>query len=121
MRKLIETVIRDTQRGVSTAEAAKKYGVDPGMTEQIARLYVTHPGVTVDGIMTKMGLWGRNFLRFICMIEEFDAAIESPQLDIDIYRDIYYCRREGCCNDNCPYIYDRTQPGDPLADGIQAA
>ena len=56
MRKLIETVIRDTQRGVSTAEAAKKYGVDPGLTEQIARLYVTHPGVTVDGIMTKMGL-----------------------------------------------------------------
>lgn len=27
--------------------------------EQIVRLYVTHPGVTVDGIMTKMGLLGK--------------------------------------------------------------
>jgi len=26
------------------------------LVEQITRLYVTHPGVTVDGIMTKMGL-----------------------------------------------------------------
>ena len=26
--------------------------------EQIVRLYVTHPGVTVDVIMTKMGLLG---------------------------------------------------------------
>ena len=25
------------------------------LTEQIARLYLTHPGVTADGIMTKMG------------------------------------------------------------------
>lgn len=28
----------------------------PGQLEQLARLYVTHPGVTADGIMTKMGL-----------------------------------------------------------------
>jgi len=27
--------------------------------EQIVRLYVTHPGVTTDGIMTKMGLLGK--------------------------------------------------------------
>lgn len=26
-------------------------------TEQIVRLYVTHPGVTADGIMTKMGFF----------------------------------------------------------------
>ena len=35
---------------------AAKYGIDAKKVEQIARLYVTHPGVTVDGIMTKMGL-----------------------------------------------------------------
>ena len=28
---------------------------DKALTEQIARLYLTHPGVNADGIMTKMG------------------------------------------------------------------
>ena len=56
VRKQIETVIRETQKGRSTDEIAKRYGMDPALAEQIARLYVTHPGVTVDGIMGKMGL-----------------------------------------------------------------
>ena len=38
---------------------AEKHGLDPDLTEQIVRLYVTHPGVTVDGIMTKLGLLGK--------------------------------------------------------------
>ena len=38
---------------------ARKHGLDPALVEQIVRLYVTHPGVTVDGIMTKMGLLGK--------------------------------------------------------------
>ena len=56
MRQLIETVTRETQKGRSAADVAAKYHMDPALAEQIARLYVTHPGVTVDGIMTKMGL-----------------------------------------------------------------
>lgn len=56
VRKQIETVIRETQKGRSTDEIAKRYGMDPALAAQIARLYVTHPGVTVDGIMGKMGL-----------------------------------------------------------------
>lgn len=52
----IEAVIRETGRGMTTDEVAKKHGMDPALAEQIARLYVTHPGVTVDGIMAKMGL-----------------------------------------------------------------
>lgn len=56
MRQLIETVIQETQKGRSTADIAAKFRIDPALTEQIARLYVTHPGVTADGIMTKMGL-----------------------------------------------------------------
>jgi len=31
----------------------------PDFRNSIVRLYVTHPGVTVDGIMTKMGLLGK--------------------------------------------------------------
>ncbi len=52
----IELVIRETEKGRGPKEIALRFGMDPALTEQIARLYVTHPGVTADGIMTKMGL-----------------------------------------------------------------
>ncbi len=52
----IELVIRETRKGRGPREIAQRSGLDPAVTEQIARLYVTHPGVTADGIMTKMGL-----------------------------------------------------------------
>ena len=56
LRKQIETVIRETGRGRTPREIAQKTGMDAALAEQIARLYVTHPGVTVEGIMAKMGL-----------------------------------------------------------------
>lgn len=52
----IETVMRDTEKGLAPDAIAKKRGLDPDLVEQVVRLYVTHPGVTADGIMTKMGL-----------------------------------------------------------------
>ena len=56
IRKQIEIVVRETQRGQTVEYISKKQGMEPKLVEQIARLYVTHHGVTVDGIMTKMGL-----------------------------------------------------------------
>ncbi len=55
----IEIVMRETQKGLSVDSIAKKHRLDPSMVEQIVRLYVTHPGVTADGIMTKLGLLGK--------------------------------------------------------------
>ena len=55
LKKQILIIIRDTQRGRNPEEIAGKHGYDPRMTEQIVRLYLTHPGVDADGIMTKMG------------------------------------------------------------------
>ena len=55
----IEVVIHDTEKGLSVDSIAQKRGLDRDLVEQIVRLYVTHPGVTVDGIMTKMGLLGK--------------------------------------------------------------
>ena len=52
----IEIVIKETERGTGYLTVAEKYGMDPAVTEQIARLYLTHPGVTADGILNKMGL-----------------------------------------------------------------
>ena len=59
IHKQIEVIVRDTQKGLSVDSIAQKHGLDHDLVEQIVRLYVTHPGVTVDGIMTKMGLLGK--------------------------------------------------------------
>ena len=56
LKSQIETVIKETQRGRPAVDIASRRGWDVAMVEQIARLYVTHPGVTVEGIMGKMGL-----------------------------------------------------------------
>ena len=52
----IEIIMKETEKGLSFDAIAKKHRLDPALTEQIVRLYVTHPGVTADGIMTKLGL-----------------------------------------------------------------
>ncbi len=56
IRKQIEIVIKEIDKGRGKNDIYEKYGIDPATAEQIARIYLTHPGVTADGIMTKMGL-----------------------------------------------------------------
>lgn len=56
LKSQIETVMRETAKGRGPRETAARHGWDAALVEQIARLYVTHPGVTADGIMRKMGL-----------------------------------------------------------------
>ncbi|MBQ9009586.1 MAG: metallophosphoesterase family protein [Clostridia bacterium] len=56
LRKQIEITVREAKKGRGPLEIAGKYGLDPALTEQIIRLQVTHPGVSVEGIMSKMGL-----------------------------------------------------------------
>ena len=56
IKQTIETVMREIDKGRSICEIAGRHGLDQELVEQIARLYVTHPGVTADGIMTKMGM-----------------------------------------------------------------
>ena len=56
IRAQIEIVIKEINKGRGKQDIAEKYGIDPATAELIARLYLTHPGVTIDGIMTKMGL-----------------------------------------------------------------
>lgn len=56
IRKQIEIVVKEIDKGRGKQDIAEKYGIDPSTAELIARLYLTHPGVTIDGIITKMGL-----------------------------------------------------------------
>ena len=56
VKQQIEIVMKETQKGNGVTSISEKFGMDKTLVEQIARLYVTHPGVTADGIMTKMGI-----------------------------------------------------------------
>ena len=56
MRSVIERVTKDVQRGKSVEEIAAERKIERDLAEEICRLYLTHPGVDTDGIMTKMGL-----------------------------------------------------------------
>lgn len=53
---LIRKIGSDLAKNRTVAEIAVRRGVSRELTEQIVRLYVTHPGVTAEQIMSKMGL-----------------------------------------------------------------
>lgn len=52
----VEKVMREIKKGRSVSQIASGIGMDPELTEQICRMYLTHPGVDAEGIMTKLGL-----------------------------------------------------------------
>ena len=52
----IDKIIRLVKSGKTVGEIAAALGIEKDLAEQICRLYLTHPGVTAEGIMTKMGL-----------------------------------------------------------------
>ncbi len=56
IKRIIKAIMRDTTHGKSVGEMSESYGISEELTEQICRLYLTHPGVDADGIMGKMGL-----------------------------------------------------------------
>ncbi|MCM1386710.1 MAG: metallophosphatase family protein [Bacillus sp. (in: Bacteria)] len=56
IKQIINTVMRETNRGKAVAEIAAKLNISEELTAQICRLYLTHPGVDADGIMGKMGI-----------------------------------------------------------------
>ena len=56
IRRIIEVVVNETKKNHSVETIARKQKLDTALVEKIVRLYITHPDVTVDGIMTKMGL-----------------------------------------------------------------
>ncbi len=56
MQALVTRVMKETDKGHSVKSIAEKTGMEPSLIEQIVRLYLTHPGVTADGILGKMGL-----------------------------------------------------------------
>lgn len=56
MKQIVKSVMRDTDKRMPVREIAAKNEISEELAEQICRLYLTHPGVSADGIMGKMGL-----------------------------------------------------------------
>lgn len=56
MKPIVIYVMKETDKGKSVEAIAKNGHISPELAEQICRLYLTHPGVSADGILGKMGL-----------------------------------------------------------------
>lgn len=55
MKQIVICVMQQTEKGTPVEKIARHCNISLEMAEQICRLYVTHPGVTADGILGKMG------------------------------------------------------------------
>ena len=55
-KKDIEKIGKMVQKGKSYVEIAKALHLEEAVSEQVCRLYLTHPGVDAEGVMRKMGL-----------------------------------------------------------------
>ncbi len=51
---LIEQILRGMKRGKSIPRIAGELNLEPSFVDEICRIYVTHPGVTANGIMDKL-------------------------------------------------------------------
>ncbi len=56
LKATVYRVMRETDKGRPVETIAKHCHISVALATQICRLYLTHPGVTADGILTKMGL-----------------------------------------------------------------
>ena len=56
MKNLIITVMKQVKKNKSVAEIEELNNISADLAERIVRLYLTHPGVSADGILEKMGL-----------------------------------------------------------------
>lgn len=56
VKKYLPAIMKDIDKGVSVEQLARRFHLSKELSEQICRLYLTHPGVDADGIMSKLGL-----------------------------------------------------------------
>ena len=56
---LVKQIIKYVGKGMSKDAIAFKTGADPVFVEDVTRMYVTHPGVTVQGILDRIEIKGK--------------------------------------------------------------
>ena len=52
-------IVRLADKGVPPKTIAKKTGADPTFVEDVIRMYVTHPGVSIQGILDRIEIKGK--------------------------------------------------------------
>lgn len=52
--KIVRAVIRDIRKGTGTRSIADKNHISIEFAEEISRMYLTHPGIDVDGILNRL-------------------------------------------------------------------
>ena len=57
--KLVSMVIKNIDRGVNLDKIQKKTGADSTFIEDVARMYLTHQNVGVQGILDRIEIKGR--------------------------------------------------------------
>lgn len=53
-KKLVETVMKDVDKGKTVEQIAGSSHISKELAEQICRMYLTHPGIDVDGILDRI-------------------------------------------------------------------
>ena len=56
---LVKRIMREIDRGRPLDQVSRKTGADPGFVEDVARMYLTHPGVSVQGILDRIEIKGK--------------------------------------------------------------
>lgn len=59
MDKLIGKIVKEMKAGRGVAEIAAKVHGEEALVEQVCRIYATHPGVDVDGILNRIEIKDR--------------------------------------------------------------
>ena len=54
--RLVEQVVAEIKRGKSAEKIARKMKLSDELVESISRMYYTHPGVSTEGILRRIGL-----------------------------------------------------------------
>lgn len=53
---MLPAIMKEIDAGKSVKQIAKKHRISEELSEQIARMYLTHPGVDVEGILRRIGM-----------------------------------------------------------------
>lgn len=54
MAEIVKRVIKDMDRDIPLDKIAKRQQIPQDLAEMICRMYVTHPGIDVDGILNRI-------------------------------------------------------------------
>lgn len=56
---LVQRIMKYTAKGIPIHKICQKTGADRDFVEDVVRIYLTHPGVTLRGILDRLEIKGR--------------------------------------------------------------